>query len=182
MFHSRHSHARSGFSLIEVLISTTVLMVIVVLASIVFQQSNGAFRDGRGKVEAQNLLRAAVGTVSRDLAMAVVDPDNRWGPQSITFCVPTGEATELVTYSFSGGNLNRRVSGGADAVVVENLVDFFFTFEPAQPDSGTLPSRVDIVAFASEAAGSSSHVGIQSFGPDGQDGTEDDLWIGRKAQ
>lgn len=178
----RSPRARSGFSLIEVLIATTVLLVIMVLVSMVFQQSSGAFRDGRGKVEAQNALRTALGTVTRDLAMAVVDPDNAWNGNSITFCVPTKESTDLITYSFSGGTLRRNVEGGASAIVVEGLVDFFFTFEPAKPADGTLPTRIDIVATAAEAAGSSSYVGIQSWGPDGKEGTEDDLWVGRKVK
>ncbi len=172
--------ARSGFSLIEVLISTSVLMVIVVLVSIVFQQSNGAFRQGRNKVQAQTILRSVFGILTRDLAMAVADGENSWGPNSITFCVPTGESVEYITYTINGNTLTRSVKGGEDATITDSIAALSFSFEPESPQKGTLPKRVDIVAYAYEDGASSSYVGGHSRGPDGVSGTDDDIWVGKK--
>ena len=47
---------RRGFSLIEILIATTILLVIVILASMVFQQTTGAYQSGERKVNAQVAL------------------------------------------------------------------------------------------------------------------------------
>ncbi len=67
---SRHSR-RAGFTLIEILVATTILLVIVILASLVFQQTTGAYQTGERKVNAQVALRNIVGAVTRDLALAV---------------------------------------------------------------------------------------------------------------
>ncbi len=179
--------ARRGFSLIEVLISTSVLMVIVVLVSIVFQQSNGAFREGRNKVQGLTALRSVFGVISRDLAMAVVDDGNRWAPYKIKFCVPTSESVETITYEIIGeGTLKRTVDreGGntTSSVVADSLKTISFSFDPKRgsDSDGSLPNRIDIVASIEEDGASSSYVGGHSYGPDGQSGTDDDIWVGKK--
>ncbi len=172
--------------MIEVLISTSVLMVIVVLVSIVFQQSNGAFRQGRDKVESRTILRSAFGIISRDLAMAVVDEDNEWGEKRIKFCVPTSESVEYITYEITGDALTRTVKrvGGptVKSTVADGLDDMSFSFDPenGSESNGGLPNRIDIVASVDESGASSSYVGGHSDGPDGISDTEDDIWVGKK--
>ena len=66
---------RTGFTLIEILVATTILLVIVILASLVFQQTTGAYHTGERKVNAQVALRNVVGAMTRDLALAVDSRD-----------------------------------------------------------------------------------------------------------
>ncbi len=118
-----------GFSLIEILIATTILLVIVILASMVFQQTTGAYQTGERKVNAQVALRNVLGAITRDLAMAVdsskydgLDVNSFNGGSSITFLALTGTPGEdengnvvrtarKITYSYSGGVVRRAEQG-----------------------------------------------------------------------
>ena len=89
--------ARAGFSLIEILIATSILLVIVVLASLVFQQMTGAYQAGERKMDSQVILRNVIGSITRDLALAVdsteypgLDVNNISDGSSITFLALTG--------------------------------------------------------------------------------------------
>ncbi len=87
---------RSGFTLIEILVATTILLVIVILASLVFQQTTGAYQTGERKVNAQVALRNVVGAMTRDLALAVDSGGygsvrNNFGGGSMSFVALTGE-------------------------------------------------------------------------------------------
>lgn len=85
-----------GFTLIEILVATTILLVIVILASLVFQQTTGAYDTGERKVNANVILRNVVGAISRDLALAVDSDEydglanNKWNGSSISFVAMTG--------------------------------------------------------------------------------------------
>ena len=86
---------RSGFTLIEILVATTILLVIVILASLVFQQTTGAYQTGERKVNAQVALRNVVGAMTRDLALAVDSRDywplnNSFESGRMTFIALTG--------------------------------------------------------------------------------------------
>jgi prepilin-type N-terminal cleavage/methylation domain-containing protein len=64
---------KKGFSLIEILISTAILLVIVVMVSMVFQQQSAAFQSGTDRVKGQASLRNAMGMIVRDLSLAVTN-------------------------------------------------------------------------------------------------------------
>lgn len=92
----RFSKGSGGFTLVEILVATTILLVIVILASLVFQQTTGAYDTGERKVSANVALRNVVGTISRDLAVAVDSddypglPGNKWSGGSMSFVALTG--------------------------------------------------------------------------------------------
>ena len=118
--------SNGGFSLIEILVATTILLVIVILASLVFQQTSGAYDTGERKVGANVALRNIVGTISRDLTLAVDSdeyeglPANSWG-STLKFFALTGKAgydakgnennecrtLQLITYT-TGQNVHRK--------------------------------------------------------------------------
>ncbi len=64
---------RKGFSLIEILVAMTILTIIVLIISIIFQQTGIAWTIGMQRANSQSATRAVVGAISRDLAM-IVDP------------------------------------------------------------------------------------------------------------
>ena len=117
---------RSGFTLIEILVATTILLVIVILASLVFQQTTGAYQTGERKVNAQVALRNVVGSMTRDLALAVDSRDypgvmNEFSSGSMSFVALTGtpgrdahdnenknaRTARYITYSSTGKRTER---------------------------------------------------------------------------
>lgn len=123
----RYPKGSGGFSLIEILVATTILLVIVILASLVFQQTTGAYDTGERKVGANVALRNIVGAISRDLALAVDSdeyeglPPNSWGGTRISFAALTGSpgydakgqetkdcgTLQVITYT-AGQNVHRK--------------------------------------------------------------------------
>lgn len=80
LFHDCHERVRTqarahGFSLIEVLVAMTILMIIVLLVAGIFQQTSLAWSLGLRRADAQSVTRAVIGAINRDLAM-IVDPAN----------------------------------------------------------------------------------------------------------
>jgi hypothetical protein len=62
---------RAAFSLLEVLLATTVLIIIVLIVSLIFQQSHNAWSAGTRQADADTTLRTVLGTMARDLTHAV---------------------------------------------------------------------------------------------------------------
>ncbi len=61
---------RAGFSMIEVLVASTILIVIVMLLSMLFQQTSVAWRTGQIRALGAKALRSYIGTIQRDAAAA----------------------------------------------------------------------------------------------------------------
>jgi len=61
----------SGFSLVELLMAITVLILIVLVMALVFQQANTAWGSGTRKAGAETTLRSIMGIMERDLTSAV---------------------------------------------------------------------------------------------------------------
>lgn len=73
--HHRHHTERqalAAFSLIEVLVATTLLVIIVVTVGLVFRQSTMSWESGIRRADGSMLVRSVVGAIERDL-MAMVD-------------------------------------------------------------------------------------------------------------
>ncbi len=197
------ARARGGFTLIEILVATSILMVIVLMVSMVFQQSNGAFQGGVRRVKDQTVLRGVLGTIARELVMAVDSdnypdiPANNFAIKKISFVALTGAANEasgrrtpqLITFAESSGFVTRTVrnisyngtkwsTGPASEAVKLNpdnkLSNFAFEITPGK---GTLPLRVDIEARLI-TSGKDSLVSASSAGPDLQWDTKDDIVVG----
>lgn len=119
----------SGFSLVEILVATTILLVIVVLVSMVFQQQSTAFQSGVDRTQGQSALRSVMGMISRDLSLAVDSEDypdlskNKFSSSSLSFLAMTGVvgkncegddsegtlALQLIKYSYSSKVVSREV-------------------------------------------------------------------------
>lgn len=66
---------RSGFSMIEVLVASSILIVIVMMLAMLFQQTSVAWRTGLIRARGYAQLRSYVGTIQRD-ATAAIDARN----------------------------------------------------------------------------------------------------------
>ncbi|MFO7936456.1 MAG: prepilin-type N-terminal cleavage/methylation domain-containing protein [Kiritimatiellia bacterium] len=65
------SNRKAGFSMIEVLVAATILMVIVMMLGMLFQQTGIAWRVGLRRADAFTQVRSLVGAIQRDAAKAV---------------------------------------------------------------------------------------------------------------
>lgn len=75
--------SNAGFSMIEVLVAATILLVIVMMLAMLFQQTSIAWRTGVRRADAFTQVRALIGSMQRDAAKAVdehaIDKDLRSG-------------------------------------------------------------------------------------------------------
>ncbi len=62
---------RRGFSLIEVLVATTLLILIVITVGTVFRQSSLSWDSGQQRADGSMLVRSVIGALERDLRAAV---------------------------------------------------------------------------------------------------------------
>lgn len=176
----------AGFSLIEILVATTILIIIVLMVSMVFQQSISSWSSGSRRADTQMVVRTITGSIQRDLVNAIDDVDNAWGDKSITFSaisgVPDGQkaqAVQKITYKYTSGVVTRSVDGGdAEALNPDTkLTDFEFDYPDSWNANSGLPPRVDI-SMSIATTGKEGSVAAFSAGPDGSYGTKDDIVIG----
>lgn len=67
---------KDGFSMIEVLVAATIMVVIVMMLAMLFQQTSLAWRTGVKRAEGYMQIRAVLGAIQRDAAAAVDLPDS----------------------------------------------------------------------------------------------------------
>lgn len=60
-----------GFSLIEVMVATTILMIIVIMVGNIFRHSTSAWETGYSTAEGASGVRSVLGTVERELSQAI---------------------------------------------------------------------------------------------------------------
>lgn len=193
----------SGFSLIEVLIATAILLVIVMMVSMVFQQQTGAFQSGVDRVKGQTVVRNVVGMVARDIAMAVDSEDyegisaNSFASGSISFLTFGGEASgdtlplQRVTYSSDGTRSVAPVSfsgngwsvGASTSAKIAGPELKALRFDVVKREgSRTYPYAVTVHAEVS-TDGRAAFVSGHSAGPDGrfdESSGSDDIFVGGK--
>lgn len=184
---SRQSRC-GGFTIIEIMVATAILLVIVVMCSMVMQQQSGAFQGGRDKVAAQAALRTVIGMVSRDLSQAVYDKGNSFSGSGISFYANTGDATEgngktIQKISYAAGSAVTRSVDGSPSTIYKGSSVMSLSFTSSGGDA-KYPKFVTVKASVPTAS-NSALVGGHSCGPNGVAETgkrSDDIWVGAKPQ
>lgn len=103
------SNKQSGFSMIEVLVAATILVIIVMMLGMLFQQTGIAWRVGVRRAAAYSQVRSLIGSIQRDAAKAVdedaIDDDVRkmLGGSSQSF---SGGTLSFYTLDATGFNIN----------------------------------------------------------------------------
>ncbi len=62
---------RSGFTLIEVMIATVILLLMTVMMGALFRQASSAWDAGNAQAEGGMIVRGVVGAITRDMATAI---------------------------------------------------------------------------------------------------------------
>ena len=193
----KRSKTDRGFTLIEVLVATFILVVMVMILSKIYHQANVAWSAGFRRADGNMTGRSAVGFMARELMNAVGEAEylnnyNIAGGSSISFISLTGEnasserVARRITYEKSGKELKRTeqkaTAGnygawgqGVANTMVTNVESLYFTLPSTVPyEYATLPEWIRIkltIARSDDVSG----VGSSSAGPDRQFGTADDV-------
>ena len=62
---------KSGFSMIEVLVASTIMIMIVMMLGMLFQESSRAWRTGKQRADTYQQVRALFGSIQRDASTAI---------------------------------------------------------------------------------------------------------------
>ena len=71
MIHRRQQPGAAGFSLIEVMVATAVLLVVVLMVGAVFRQASSSWDSGYARAEGGMIVRGVLGSIQRELSQAV---------------------------------------------------------------------------------------------------------------
>ena len=194
----------SGFSLIEVLVATALLIMIVGMIGFVFRQSSMSWDSGIRRAEGTTRVRAVIGAIERDLREAV---DAREFGMKQTFTKnklefvallepesgsPDQRVPSLITYT--GGSTVERTAkrltssgsswsatGNERSTLLETdgnakISIEYDSVEPPDATPGGLPAYVTIQAKLI-TEDSFSGLKVISYGRDGKKGTRDDIVV-----
>ena len=228
MMRNLNKNLKAGFSLIEVMVATLILLIIVLMIGSVFRQGTSTWDSGYARAEGGMIVRAVIGSIHRELSTAV---DGRlffdtWTdpvvvtPATVKFvCMKESEIDKsnklvrepwLVEYAWSGTKMTRTGSvlknnNGtwsptspvvsvvySEANQGDNKATYKanFTFEAVSNEDGVRPNESDefnnftfwnipYVSIKVELWRISSFSGLEvrSWGPDGKEGTGDDILV-----
>jgi len=120
------ANARTAFSLIEVLVATTLLILIVITVGTIFRQSSLSWDSGQQRADGSMLVRSVIGALERDLRAAVdgrsfpgVDADLAASAMAISssaakfvalLATEDGKNREPVLVELTGGNTVTRTA------------------------------------------------------------------------
>lgn len=82
MMRNLNKNLKAGFSLIEVMVATLILLIIVLMIGSVFRQGTSTWDSGYARAEGGMIVRAVIGSIQRELSTAVdgrrfMDKDNK---------------------------------------------------------------------------------------------------------
>ncbi len=108
---NRKQNRRAGFSMIEVLVASTILVVIVMMLAMLFQQTSVAWRTGQIRARGAMRLRSYIGAIQRDAANAI---DGKTIPIDLRCSVNSGKqkftADEIGFYTLTGEGQKRALN------------------------------------------------------------------------
>ncbi len=231
MMRNLKQNVKAGFSLIEVMVATVILLIIVLMIGSVFRQGTSTWDSGYARAEGGMIVRAVIGAIQRELSTAV---DGRLFPgvwsdatvpikvnlNSVLFiCMkesedggtqPIRQEPHLVEYAWGSKEMTRKASRlecnngmWSLGTTVQSIVyseDFQddkkaiysanFTFEAVSNSDGVRPQEsqefeenyfwnIPYVSIKVELTRTSNFSGleIRSWGPDGKEGTSDDILV-----
>jgi hypothetical protein len=129
--HSKQQHGVAAFTMIELLVAMSILMIIVAIVGQIFQQANVAWSTGMKSVETTMKGRSVANLIAQELSQAIISPSNyidfTVDGSGATFWMlgeasATTNAARKVTYAWSGTTVTRNgvdLAEGIDKVAVQ---------------------------------------------------------------
>ncbi len=153
---------RAGFTLIELLVAMSMLVVIVLIVSMLFQRASAVWGTGENKVETLMTGRTVADFIAQEMQMAlptgfVVNATSVEFYKLVDAYVESPKdvrAMRYIKFDFGSGTLNYHLTTSAGTSVepvCEGLVDVEFTEERIPGDA--LPLWVDIVVTVTNSVG-----------------------------
>lgn len=125
--------SNKGFSLIEVMVATTILMIIVIMVGNIFRHGTNAWETGYSTAEGASGVRSVLGTVERELAQAIDGRkyQSKWSdPISVSgssiefyrYIEPskkgsTDREVQKIKYKFERNKVTREVDNGKEVTL-----------------------------------------------------------------
>jgi prepilin-type N-terminal cleavage/methylation domain-containing protein len=149
-----------GFTLVEILVAMSILVVITLIVSGIFQQTTVTWDSGSRRAEMNMTGRALADLMAQEISQAVqfVGPIN---DHDITFWVvaecagASARARRQVQFLWGGGVPRRN---GVE--MATGIQDVSFVPEPGATDPRYVDVRVTLLSEDDQAKGQSSHPGV----------------------
>ncbi len=184
---------RSGFTLLEILMAVSILVILVFIVGGMFRHSTGAWEAGLRRTESDAGSRAALSMMAHELSMAVADTRLKCsivsGMSDISFYtfgpIAGNREVRKVTYTLDSGSLKRKLEeinigsgyptpiSSSTVSLLDNVTDLKFR-TGVLPCTTNLPPWVDIEMTVQDNI-TYSVVHTKSAGPDRAWGTLDDV-------
>ena len=155
--------SKRGFTLIEVLVASLLMGMLVVILTMVFNQSSLAWSVGKASVASLDKVRNNLGKGQRQADNALAHVSAMSGNKTICMVVSP--------WKFSGNQLNQEIRKRA----IERISDSVFNESQLAQTDPKGWQLYNVGSSASTDSQTSYLVGVLSYGPDGQRDTEDDI-------
>ena len=155
--------AHAGFSLIEVLVASTILLMIMMMLGMLFQQASQAWRTGTRRADMYEQIRGYFGAIQRDAAAAV---DEKTIPKKLRNLLGGSQSFsgQLQFYTLSGSGFYKDQTSSGNPRRALSLVTYngLNRQEKRLAVTGTESASAAIAASADVSIGS-----VQAFAWDG---------------
>ena len=157
---SKRKKLSAGFTMIELLVAMSVLLIIVLVCTQIFQQAKVAWASGQDVVDMDMTGRAVVDCIAQELKMAV-DKSTAISTNSISFkrlgAAQAGSpALQQVVFNFDGSYVTRNgvniCPGFSVSYPRPGVGSLAFS-----PITNSLPDYVDIVALVAGASSTNQY-------------------------
>ena len=158
----------AGFSMVEVLVASTILVVIVMMLGMLFQQTSLAWRTGTRRAESFMQVRSGVGAIQLDASAAV---DARFLPSQYVTAEQEFSGGSLLFYTLTGGvefdkNGTPQYNRSLKRVTYDTAGNRVETALKGNGSWGT-PKRSNVLTFAErQSSRNRPNVSLTSFVPD----------------
>lgn len=135
---------RQGFTLIEMMIAVTIMLLFVAMGGRFFENSVKSWQTNYARLEIQQNARIAMDEMTRTIlgasaATVVIDLAAIPASSKITFQVTKDAGVNTHIYYLNNGQLKRQLNG-IDTDMISNVTELFF----AKWNSTTIPPNEDL--------------------------------------
>lgn len=123
-FQSLSQTKSRGLTLIEVIVASTLVTLVIVLALSYYSASSKIFNHTKSSFDTTQSVKEAIYRLEQDLRNADSDSiENGNGETSFSFTIKNAENT--ISYTLIGNNL-QRIEGQSTVIVAQNIVEFTY--------------------------------------------------------